>query len=723
MRKLASLALSLFLMGGTAFADSPKDSPKDAPKEAAATPAKPAAAATATKTNAEISAEMEELRQALQAQQEQLQLLKEELAKRDRQIEEAREAAASANARATEANTKAVEAVTTSAEAKSSTEALNSTVSNMAAAEPVIVNSTVATSGGQQTMSDDKGPMTIRFKGINITPGGFLAAETVNRQRATGDDINTQFTGIPYPGNSLSKVSEMNFTARQSRLSLLLDTKIASAKLTGYFETDFLGAGVTSNNRESNSYVLRMRQGWGRVDFDNGWAFSAGQMWTLATENKKGIVNRQEAFPMMIDPQYVVGFTWDRAYAARVTKSFGDKFTVAVAAEAPQITIGGNGFSTYTSTSATGVVTTYQNFFFNSVGQAAGLYNSFDTTGYTVNKLPDFVFKAALDPGWGHYEVFGIVSEFRSRVYPCAVIGTTAANVPTPMNPTVLGCDATTGLNPQTPGVGSAGAYNDSRTGGGFGVSAAAPLFSKKLDIGIKGVYGSGIGRYGSAQLADVTARPDGTLAGIKNAQWLGKLEWHVTPKFDLYGYLGGEYDARTSYTGYHSVKITTTPGIPGCGNGAVVAGQPACGGGAPAGTIQYPVPAQSTTTISTTGFGGYGSQANNNTGCGIEVPGGVSNPLIPGSGLSTGAPGGGGTCAGGSSVRYVGEGTLGFWHKIYQGEKGRVQWGIQYSYLFKVGWSGCGTSTTTTCSSTAVGIQPKAIDNMVFTSFRYYLP
>jgi len=45
--------------------------------------------------------------------------------------------------------------------------------------------------------------------------------------------------------------------------------------------------------------------------------------------------------------------------------------------------------------------TTSQNFFFKRRPEtAAGLYNAFDPTGYTVNKIPDFVFKAALDPGW-----------------------------------------------------------------------------------------------------------------------------------------------------------------------------------------------------------------------------------------------------------------------------------------------------------------------------------
>jgi hypothetical protein len=65
MRKLAALALSLFLTTGVAFADSPKDA--DAPP-AKSEPAKSKAAAKkATKTDAEIAAELEELKQAMQA--------------------------------------------------------------------------------------------------------------------------------------------------------------------------------------------------------------------------------------------------------------------------------------------------------------------------------------------------------------------------------------------------------------------------------------------------------------------------------------------------------------------------------------------------------------------------------------------------------------------------------------------------------------------------------
>jgi hypothetical protein len=699
MKKLAALTLSLFMSVGTAFADSPKDTPKDSPKDASGQPAKTDTAAkpAPAKTNAEIAAEMEELRQALQAQQEQLQLLKEELAKRDRQIEEAREAAASANSKATEANVKANEAAATSAEVKTTTSELNNSVANLAASNAAASSPPASgTSSGSSAVStpgqnpDDKGPLTIRYKGISITPGGFIAAETVNRQRAMSDDINTQFNSTPFGGNSTGKLTEMNLTARQSRLSLKADATVGDTAITGYYEADWLGTGVTSNNRQSNSYVFRQRQLWGRAMFADGWIFSAGQMWSLVTEDKKGINNLQEWIPLTVDPNYVVGFNWARQYGARIEKNFGDKLALALAVENPETTgAGGRGFSTYTSTSATGVVTTYQNGFVFSPGAAGGLQDAFDTTGYSLNKTPDFVVKAALDPGWGHYEAYGIVSTFQSRVYPCAIQGTTAGNFPTPTTPVELNCGLTSSPAPSV-----VGAYNNSTVGGGVGGSVAVPIHT--FDVGLKVFYGDGEGRYASAQLPEFTLRPDGTMSLIHGGSWLGRVEWHVTPKLDLYGYLGGEYAARTAYTGYQTVKVTATPAIPGCG---AVGQQPCPGGG-----IQPSYPALTATSITLNGIGGYGSPYANNTGCGTET--------LP---SATGTPGTGGTCAG--DTRYIMEGTLGFWHKLYQGEKGRVQWGIQYSYLYKTGWSGSNGVTGLT------SIGPHATNNMFFTSFRYYLP
>jgi len=702
MKKLASLTLSLFLLSGPAFADSTKDTPKtaDAQPAKAAAEAKPATA----KTSAEIAAEVEELRQVLQAQQEQLQMLKEELAKRDRQIEEAREAAASANSHAAEANVKASEAVATSAEVKTATTALNSSVASLASSNAAAANAVVATGGLGD--AEEKGPTTIRFKGVNITPGGFIAAESVNRQRAESADINTQFNGIPYPANATGKLSEMNFTARQSRLSLLFDTKVADAKLIGYYEMDFLGAGTTSNNRQSNSYVMRQRQLFARAEFASGWSFTGGQMWSLATENKTGIINRNEWTPAVIDPQYVVGFTWARQYGFRVTKSFGDKFAIAASVEGPQATVTAHGTSTYTS--ASGATTT--NTFYDSPGNGSGLYNAFDTTGYSINKTPDVIVKAALDPGWGHYEVFGIVSTFQNRVYPCAVVSiqtptTTAVTYTSPDETVYTGSYTSavlSGAGALTPNPGctntapsGVGAYTDSRTGGGFGASFDVPLVAKKFDLGLKAFYGDGTGRYGSSQLPDATLRPDGTLALIHGAHWLGRAEWHVTPKLDLYAYVGGEYAARAVYSGFESVTGTTSTT-----NVTLTSAEPG------AGDPNFITLPETVTTWKTskTGIGGYGYQTANNSACSTEVaPSAVGTPNA-------------GTCVG--DTRYIGEGTLGFWHKFYQGDKGKFQWGIQYSYFYKTGWSGAALSATPT-----VGVAPHAVDNMVWTSFRYYLP
>jgi hypothetical protein len=235
------------------------------------------------------------------------------------------------------------------------------------------------------------------------------------------------------------------------------------------------------------------------------------------------------------------------------------------------------------------------------------------------------------------------------------------------------------------------GAFNDSRTGGGVGASALVPVFSKKVDFGVKAVAGDGIGRYGSAQLADLTFRPDGTQALIRTAHALARVEFHVTPKFDVYAYYGGEYAWRAGYTGYMTDTITAGQIF------STTACAPAGVGTCPASGFITTATPTTTHKTSNTAIGGYGSPLANNTNCGVEAP--PSGSSAPGSG----------SCAG--DIRLIQEGTLGFWHKVYQGPKGGVRWGIQYSYVTKSGWSGAGS------------VAPKAVDNMVWTSFRYYLP
>ena len=111
-------------------------------------------------------------------------------------------------------------------------------------------------------------PLALHYKGVTITPGGFLAAESAWRQHATASDVNTPFSSIPFPGNDAYHLSEFFGSGRQSRITMLAEGKIKTAKLSGYYETDWLSAGVTSNNNQSNSYTNRMRQLFGQVALD-----------------------------------------------------------------------------------------------------------------------------------------------------------------------------------------------------------------------------------------------------------------------------------------------------------------------------------------------------------------------------------------------------------------------------------------------------------------------
>src|SRR5262249_40908740 len=106
-------------------------------------------------------------------------------------------------------------------------------------------NTTLALQETQKSVTELESPLAIHYKGITLTPRGFLQAETVWPQRAPGADINTNFNAIPFPGSSQANMSEFFGSGRQSRISLLAQGKLKSASLTGYVEADFLSAAVT----------------------------------------------------------------------------------------------------------------------------------------------------------------------------------------------------------------------------------------------------------------------------------------------------------------------------------------------------------------------------------------------------------------------------------------------------------------------------------------------
>ncbi len=586
LKTLATLALVSALSAGlaqtTASGTTSSSTHKRTTPRKAPVPKKPS-----------VESQIQSLREDMQTQ---IQQLKQQLSDRDQQLQQAQQAAAAAQAAATQAQQQAAQQQSTLTENTAAVGNLQGAVNDLKTNN----TSLASTVQEEQTKVQKQinNPDTIHYKGVTLSPAGsFLAAETVYRQRATGGGLNTAFNGIPLNNAPQGHYSEFYGSGRQSRVALLATGK-ASPDLTigGYYEADWLSAGVTSNNNESNSYTMRQRQLWAQAHWGS-LTFTGGQMWSLATETTKLTQNRSEILPSSIDPQYVAGFVWERQYGFRVSKDFGKTLSLAVSAENPQILgISGHGIPT--------------NVIIGQPGTGGGLYNL--NANYASNVAPDFIAKIAFEPpGWGHYEIFGVGRFFRARVYPNGT-GTTPSAVD---------------------------AYNDTTTGGGIGGSLRVPTFNKHLDVGLKGLWGDGTGRYGSSGIADLTVRPDGQLALIHNFDAIGTLEFHVTPRLDVYANYGGDYVGRRYFL--------TSP----------------------------------------TKSVGYGSYLNVETGCNTEPP-----PPTTNSGFT---PGSQTNCT--ADTKDVQEFTAGYWYNIYNGPAGRLRQGLQYAYFQRNIWSGIGTTPQAT--------------------------
>ena len=570
---------------------------------------------------------IEKLEQVVLQLQQQMQARDQELTSANKRAEMAQ---AEAEAAAKQQRARAESTLETVAKDGTEIDGLKSTVGDLKTSNAALTESVAV---ARQSTATLENPESIRFMGIDLQPGGFLAGETVSRQHAIGGDINTQFNGLPFSGQTAADFSEFNGSGRQSRLTLLATGKLSNATLRGYYEADFLSAGTTSNSNESNSYTLRARQLWAQAELNSGWTITGGQMWSLATANTSGIMNNAEDVPTTIDAQYNVGFTWERQFGFRVVKKVSDRMWAGISLEQPQmLNIGGHNLPAIV---------------YQQPGNSSGQFNP--ESNYSYNYAPDVIAKIAYEPGFGHFELFAVGRFFRARVFPNAVSldGSSVSTTPT------------------------AGAYTSKAQGGGLGANASVPLFDHRFELSAHILAGDGIGRYSTSTLPDATERADGSLELLAGGSALGSMQWHATPRLNLYGYYGGEFVKRAFY---------------------------------PTGLTVLSGPNQGQPILT-----GYGAPTNNVSGCHVEVAP-VSSPN--GGGY---VPGTAALCT--ADTRNVQEGTLGYWYTFYTGPKGSFQQGFQYSYAVRHTWQGIGDPLIN------LGGSPKAIDNMWFTSFRYFLP
>jgi hypothetical protein len=367
----------------------------------------------------------------------------------------------------------------------------------------------------KKTLPESQNPLALRYKGVSITPGGYFAGSTLYRSHAENADINTTWSSIPLNSQVMAHLSEFRASARQTLLSLRAEGKAGNSTLTGYFETDFLGAGSGASEVQSDGYSNRIRQLWGRVQFPNRWTFAAGQMWSLLTTNRTGIENLTEFSTPLIDSSQFIGNDYARQTAFRITKSFlqGNKLTAAFAAEnAATVGVTPTNVPSSVTNTLSGLSTT---------GTGA-----LSNTTYSTNVAPDLIAKVAFDPKYGHFEIKAIGRVFRDRI------------------------DSTTSTT--TPVVTTPG-HNNTLLGGGMGAAVVVPVFTKKINYIAQGTWGE-IGRYGATS-TDVVVKPNGELSGEKSVHMLTGIETHPTGKFDWYAFASDEYLPRNNGYGLKTIN------------------------------------------------------------------------------------------------------------------------------------------------------------------------
>jgi hypothetical protein len=365
------------------------------------------------------------------------------------------------------------------------------------------------------------------FGGIHISMAGtFIEAAGAWRQHAEEADgaSDTPFASTPFPNSPLYHQDELVFSGRQSRIALKANGDIDPVQhLAAYYEMDFLGAGVTANSRESDSYQPRIRQAWLTYDNDNyHFHLMAGQGWSLVTQDRVGIQPLYENIPLTIDAQYVAGFNWARQPQFRFVEDWNKIAWFGFSVENPEVNFASNSVGILNGpqqgTAASQGVAAATNAGGNtalpppitgindlSACQSGGLLDN--TTSCSVSQFPDLVEKFALDPGWGHYELIGLQRFFSDRVYT-AVEGS---------------------------------GTNKTSTGWGVGGNLLMPVWPKTVDLQGSVMYGAGLGRYGSSQLPDVAIGPSGQLQPLTTLQFLVGAVAHPVEPLDVYVYYGQE--------------------------------------------------------------------------------------------------------------------------------------------------------------------------------------
>ena len=147
-----------------------------------------------------VAARLSEMQKAIGAQQQQIQHLVEQVQTRDGQIQELQQQMNQVQSSASQAQQTAAAATSQNTQQDQNITAIRSEVSGL---KDTAGNTALAIQETQKNVNESlESPLALHYKGITISPGGFLAAEFVRRSRALAADVNTPFNSLTMPGAS-----------------------------------------------------------------------------------------------------------------------------------------------------------------------------------------------------------------------------------------------------------------------------------------------------------------------------------------------------------------------------------------------------------------------------------------------------------------------------------------------------------------------------------------
>jgi hypothetical protein len=261
----------------------------------------------------------------------------------------------------------------------------------------------------QSDSGEEPAPLSVKIGSTRFTPGGFFDFAAFVRTTNVGSGIATAFGSIPF-NNQLPQgaLTEARFSSQYSRLSLKVDADLTkSTSVTGYVESDFLGYQPPNAYVTANSDSLRLRLFFANVKHGK-WEILGGQAWSLLTPNRVGLspMPADIFYTLNEDPNFQVGLIWARQPQFRAVYHPTSFWAIGASLENPQ---------QFTPASVV-FPSDYFSVQFDN-GSASTSAASSATNTAVPNIHPDFIVKTAFDwRPWQHsfhLEVAGLIRSFR----------------------------------------------------------------------------------------------------------------------------------------------------------------------------------------------------------------------------------------------------------------------------------------------------------------------